>query len=668
MPKTQANRFVSVTTPLGDDVLLFYRMTGSESISRLFEYELDLLSEKNDIDLSKILGKGMTVKMDRGDGNHRYFNGIVTRFTQFGSMGDLVFYKAILHPKPWLLTRSANCRIMETGKTVPDIVKKILGDHGYSDIESHLGSSYTYPPREYCVQYRETDFNFISRLLEEEGIHYFFKHENGKHTMVLCDSITGHKTAAGYESVLYFPPENSQRRETQHMYEWNLSQEIQPGAYDLNDFFFETPKQDLHAKLQLPGSYAENKKEIYDYPGGYVKSDDGTHYVKARMEELHGAIEKIQARGNTRGIATGNLFKLADYPRSDQNREYMVLSTVIQVQSNDYVSDGLAAAIWDYQCAYVVMPSKVAYRPPRLTLKPIVQGPQTAVVVGKKGEEIDTDKYGRIKVQFHWDRLGKKDEKSSCWVRVSQVWAGKNWGAMHIPRIGQEVIVDFLEGDPDRPIVVGRVYNADNMPPYTLPDNRTQSGIKSRSSKEGTPANFNEIRFEDKKDAEEIYIHAEKDFQRIVENNDTLKVGFDKKKAGDQTVDIYNNRTVTLEKGNDSLTVKTGNRTDDIAGNDSLTVQKGNRSAEIKMGNDSLKLAMGNLTIKLDLGKVEEEAMQSIEMKVGQSSVKIDQMGVTIKGMMIKIEGQISTDVKGMMTTVNGDAMLTLKGGLTMIN
>lgn len=549
MPRTQANRFVSVTTPLGDDVLLFYRMSGGEQISRLFEYEIDLLSEKNDIDLAQILGKSMTVKLEVGDGSYRYFNGIVTRFTQFGSMGDLVFYRAILHPKPWLLTRAANCRIMETGKTVPDIVKKILGDHGYSDIETHLGSSYTYPPREYCVQYRETDFNFISRLLEEEGIHYFFKHENGKHTMVLCDSITGHKKAAGYESgVPYFPPNNENRRNAQHMYEWNLSQGIQPGAYDLNDFSFENPKLNLHAKSQLPGTYAENKKEIYDYPGGYVDPGDGTHYVTARMEELHGAIEQVQARGNTRGIATGNLFKLINYLRSDQNREYMVLSTAIQVQNNDYASEGLANAIWDYQCAYVVMPSNVAYRPPRLTLKPIVQGPQTAIVVGKKGEEIYTDKYGRIKVQFHWDRLGKKDEKSSCWVRVSQVWAGKNWGAMHIPRIGQEVVVDFIEGDPDRPLVVGRVYNADNMPPYTLPDNMTQSGIKSRSTKEGTPTNFNEIRFEDKKDSEEIYIHAEKDFQRVVENNDTLKVGFDKKKAGNQTVDIYNNRAVTLRR------------------------------------------------------------------------------------------------------------------------
>ena len=326
------------------------------------------------------------------------------------------------------------------------------------------------------------------------------------------------------------------------------------------------------------------------------------------------------------------------------------------------------------------------------------------VVVGKSGEEIFTDKYGRVKVQFHWDIKGQNDEKSSCWVRVSQAWAGNKWGSIHIPRIGQEVIVDFLEGNPDRPIITGRVYNANQMPPYTLPDNKTQSGIKSRSSKEGGGENANEICFEDKKGEEKLSIHAEKDYELVVENNDTQTIGFDTKKDGNQTVKIYNDRTVSLDQGNDTLTVKKGNREVSIdqgnatltvktgkrtntiqgddtltvkqgnrvssvdMGNDTLTVKQGNRNIEIKMGNDSLKLGMGNLTTKLDLGKVSEEAMQSIEMKVGQNSIKIDQMGITIKGMMISIEGQVKVDVKGVMTTINGDAMLTLKGGMTMIN
>jgi len=273
------------------------------------------------------------------------------------------------------------------------------------------------------------------------------------------------------------------------------------------------------------------------------------------------------------------------------------------------------------------------------------------VVVGMANDEITTDKYGRVKIQFHWDRNGKKDQNSSCWVRVAQIWAGKNWGAIFIPRIGQEVIVDFLEGNPDRPIITGSVYNAEQMPPYALPDNKTQSGIKSRSTEQGSSDNFNEIRFEDKKDAEEIYMHAEKDFTRIVENDDVLKVGFEKKSAGDQTVDIYNNRTVTLDQGNDKLTIKTGNRT-----------------VEINQGNDSLTLTTGNRTVKLNTGSISEEAMQSIELKVGGNSVTIDQTGVSIKGLMVTIEGQTQTQIKGLTTTVNGDGMLTLKGGLVMIN
>lgn len=649
MVYSQAKRIASVTTPLGGDVLLLYRMTGSEQLSRLFEYDLELLSEKNNIDLKQLLGKSMTVKLDLPEGRHRSFNAMVTRISQFGMLGDLYYYRATLRPKPWLLTRSSNCRIMPTNTTVPEIVKNILGKHGFTDIETKLSG--TYRPREYCVQYRETDFNFISRLLEEEGIYYYFKHSDSVHTMVLCDAMSAHEKVPGHANIGYFPLANQERRKEEHIYEWNLSQEIQSGAYQLNDFDFEAPKADLKAKSSIPGSHAEANKEVYDYPGEYTQASAGNQYAKIRMEELRAQYEQITARGNTRRLAAGAKFTLTGYPRADQNREYLAISSNFQIQNNGYQSQGIADSPEEYQCAYTVIGSEYAYRPPRTATIPIVQGVQTAIVVGKAGDEITTDKYGRIKVQFHWDRDGKKNENSSCWVRVAQVWAGKNWGAMHIPRIGQEVIVDFLEGNPDCPIVTGRVYNADQMPPYELPANSTQSGIKSRSSKGGSAENFNEIRFEDKKGEEELYIHAEKNFTRIVENDDVQKVGFDKKSPGDQKVDIYNHRTVTLDQGNDSLTVKMGNR-----------------RTEIKQGNDELKLAMGNRTVKLDLGKIAEEAMQSIELKVGQSSIKIDQMGVTIKGMTISIEGQMKTDVKGLMTTVSGDAMLTVKGGIVMIN
>ena len=289
-----------------------------------------------------------------------------------------------------------------------------------------------------------------------------------------------------------------------------------------------------------------------------------------------------------------------------------------------------------------------------MTPRPTVKGPQTALVTGKSGEEIWTDKYGRVKVQFYWDREGKKDDNSSCWIRVSHPWAGKSFGAVQIPRIGEEVVVDFLEGDPDCPLITGRVYNAEQTVPYTLPANQTQSGLKTRSSKNGGSANFNELRFEDKKGSEDIYFHAEKDFHRFVENNDDLQVG------NNQTIKIKNDRTEEVTDGNEKVTIARGNR--------NVEISMGNEALLIKMGNQSTKLNMGNQSTKLDLGKSETEALQSIELKVGQSSVKLDQMGVTIKGMMIKIEGQIMVQVKGLMTQVNGDAMLTLKGGITMIN
>jgi type VI secretion system secreted protein VgrG len=375
-------------------------------------------------------------------------------------------------------------------------------------------------------------------------------------------------------------------------------------------------------------------------------------------------------------------------------------------------SYGSSAAGSSYSNVFTCIPASVPFRPPRTTPKPMVQGLQTAVVTGPGGEEIYVDKYGRVKVQFFWDRKGKKDDKSSCWIRVVEQWAGKNWGFVCNPRIGQEVIVDFLEGDPDRPLITGRVYNASQMPPYNLPDNLTQSGIKSRSSKGGSPTNFNEIRFEDKKGSEEVYVHAEKDFNRVVENNDTLKVGFDKKDKGDQTVQVFNNqglavgasgcddgsqtikiwnnqaltvgndqakdgsqtitiykdRTETVKTGNESVTIEQGNRTVTVQqGNDTHEISQGNRAVTIDMGNDTLTIKMGNQTTKLNLGASSTEAMQSIELKVGQNSIKIDQMGITLSGMMVKVQGQIQTQVQGTMVQVSGDAMTQISGGITMI-
>lgn len=630
MAYSQDHRVASVTAPADVGPLLLYRMTGTEQLSRLFEYELELLSDSNSVNLQGLLGKDMTVKLELGDGGYRYFNGVVTRVSQFGMLGNLYYYRATLHPKVWLLTRANNCRISQS-TSVPNIVKDVLSRHGYTDVDD--GSLGAYSTREYCVQYRETDFNFISRLLEEEGIYYYFKHGDGSHTMVLCDSMSAHDEIPGNASVPYFPMVNQEQREEENIYEWSLSQTIQSGAYRLNEFDFEAPNADLKTEAIIAAEHDQADKEIYDYPGEYKVSGEGNRLANIRMEELRAEFERISARGNVRRLAVGHKFSLADYPRADQNRPYLAVSTQLQIQNNGYESYGIANSIQEFQCAYTVIATEYVFRPPRLSRIPVVQGVQTATVVGRSGEEITTDQYGRVKVQFHWDRVGTKNENSSCWVRVAQIWAGKNWGGMFIPRVGQEVIVDFLEGNPDCPIITGRVYNAEQMPPYDLDANKTQSGIKTRSTPGGGTDNFNEIRFEDKKGEEEVYMHAEKNFTRIVENNDVQKIGFEKTDAGDQTVDIYNNRSVTLDQGNDLLTVKTGNR-----------------------------------TVKVDSGKIEEEAAQSIELKVGGSSIKIEPSCITIKSMTIKIQADTSAELKGLQTTVSGDGMLTLKGGLVKIN
>lgn len=631
---------------------MFYRVNGHEALGRLFEYDVELLSTSNDVDLKALLGKSAGIKLELEGGGSRFFNGIVTRASFLGMLGEFYHYRVMLHPKLWLLTKASNCRVMSQpakAKTVPEMIKDVLSEHGYDDVSLSLSESYT--PREYCVQYRESDFDFISRLMEEEGIYYYFTHTASNHTLVLCDGPTAHKYCPGSPNIPFFPWANQDRRKEPHLYDWSLSQQIQSGNYELNDYHFETPSADLKVKANLQGAHAESAKAVYDYPGEYTKPAEGDRYARIRMEEVRAGHEQIHAKGNARHLATGFKFKLTQFPRQDQNRDYLVLSTRFQIHNNEYESQGAPGNPEPFLCDYTLLETGATYRSPRATPVPIVQGVQTAVVVGPSGEEIYTDKYGRIKVQFHWDRLGGKNENSSCWVRVAQIWAGKNWGGIFIPRIGQEVIVDFLEGNPDNPIVTGSVYNAEQMPPYALDANKTQSGIKTRSSQKGSTENFNELRFEDKKGEEEIYLHAEKNFTRVVENDDVHKIGFDKKSPGDQKVDIYNHRKVTLEQGNDELTVKMGNR-----------------KATISQGNDDLMVKMGNRTVKVDLGKISEEAMQAIELKVGQSSIKIDQTGVTIKGMMIKIEGQLQTDVKGLMTTVSGDAMTTVKGAVVMIN
>lgn len=630
MALTQDFRSIAVTSPLGKDALLFCRMQGHEELGRLFEYELDVFSRNPDIKADSLLGHPVTVEMVRSDGGIRHFNGFTARFSHIGIAGDLTRYRLRLRPWLWFLTRTTDCRIFQQ-KTAPNIIKQIFQELGFSDLKDSLTGAYR--ERDYCVQYRESDFNFISRLMEEEGIYYFFRHEAGRHTLVLADSASAHSKVSGYDAIPYFPPENEERRNRDHLFSWSFTRKVKSGAFVLRDFDFETPRADLEIKSACGRDHPKSDYECFDYPGGYFKPDEGQSYVDNRLGEFQAQHEVFHGEGNVAGLGVGDLFKLTGHPRQDQNIEYLVTENAFEMASNEYGPATAVGGFEGYRCTLSGIAKSQTFRPARLTPKPSVQGPQTAIVVGKQGEEIWTDKYGRVKVKFHWDRAENRDETSSCWIRVSHPWAGKNWGMISLPRIGQEVVVDFLEGDPDRPIITGRVYNAEQMPPYALPSNATQSGILSRSSKDASASNFNELRFEDKQGSEEVYLHAEKDLHVLVENDSTTEVGFDKKNPGNQTTNIYNNRSTTLDNGSDSLTIKVGDQTTNV-----------------------------------DLGKISTQAMQSIELKVGQNSLIIDQTGITIKGMMIRIEGTTMAELKSLMTTVSGDAMLTNKGGVIMIN
>ena len=555
-----------VTTPLPDGTLLLEEMSGQEHLGAPFGYELALLSLKPDVDLSGLLGLRITVHVKMANGE-RQFNGIVTQVEQGSTDGDFTRYRVTLRPWLSMLAYTSNCRIFQE-KSVVDIVKEVFRDNGFSDFDDSLNE--TYDPMEYCVQYRESDLNFVTRLMEHEGIYYYFKHAGEKHTLVLADGYSAHDSVPGYDEVPYKPPHGYQG-DVDHLNSWTVAQQIRPGSYAATDFDFTRPRANLMSKLSAPLNNAQADFALYDYPGDFLTTGAGNTRVKMRLQEAQVSYEVVQTAGDTRGLGAGVLFTLTDFPRDDQNKEYLIISAQYQIHAAVFMA-GATHGSDDFRVHLAVMDSQTQYRPGLHAAKPRVEGVQTAIVVGQSGQEIWTDQYGRVKVQFHWDRIGTDDEKSSCWVRVAQLWAGSGWGGIHIPRIGQEVIVDFLEGDPDRPIITGRVYNADNMPPYGLPANQTQSGIKSRSSPGGSPSNFNEVRFEDKKGSEELFVQAEKDQNTLVKNDQSLTVNANRTKTigGDETVKVSGNRTETVSK-DETITV-TGNRTESVGKNEGITI------------------------------------------------------------------------------------------------
>ena len=579
----QASRLAKITSPLGPDVLLLNEMGGDEELGRLFSYELQLNSLDANIDLNQLLGKPMSVSLQLADGGERYFHGLVARCSQNIDQGQFASYQVTLRPWLWLLSRTSDCRIFQN-LSIPQIIKQVFRDLGFSDFEDAL--SRPYREWEYCVQYRETSFDFVSRLMEQEGIYHFFRHEQNRHVLVLADAYGAHATVPGYTSVPYYP-KDEQQRERDHMHNWHLVQQVQPGSLELNDYDFQRPSASIDVRSAMPRPHTAGDYPLYDYPGTYVKSEDGEHYARTRIEALQTLHEQVEFSGNARGLGSGHLFSLTGFSRRDQNREYLILGARYYITQERLESGGGAASA-QFDSSLTCIDAQQSFRPLANTHRPIVKGPQTALVVGPKGEEIWTDQYGRVKVHFYWDRHDQSNENSSCWIRVSQSWAGKNWGSMQIPRIGQEVIVSFLEGDPDRPIITGRVYNAEQTVPYDLPENATQSGMKSRSSKGGSPANFNEIRMEDKKGLEQLYIHAERNQDIVVEVDESHSVGHDRNKSigHNETVTIGNNR-LRIVKQEDVLSVGQ-KKTDSIS-----------QSYVIEVG-ENLRLVCGESILELN--------------------------------------------------------------------
>jgi type VI secretion system secreted protein VgrG len=673
-----------VVSPLGGDTLLFSGMSGEEAVSTPFLFTVDMLSEKETIVASQMLRKSLTIELDMGSGQTRYINGLVRRFIEMDSaFSGLYAYRVEIVPWFWFLSLAADCRVYEN-KSVPDIVEDVFKRNNWTDFT--LQTTGTYAPREYCVQYRETDLAFVSRLLEEEGIFYFFQHTDSKHTLVMADGnsafqpVPGTSTISASEQVAG----STQYQQSVGSIQWD--QHVLPGTVTLYDYNYLDGQKALTATVSSSGP-----EEIYDYPGGFTDQDTGDRYARAQLDAAEAFQQEVTGVSSCMGFTAGYQFTLSDYFRSDLNGGFNLVKVRHTAQLLGYYGAAAAAdQTATYQNDFRALAKETVFRPDLRTPRPVICGTQTALVVGPSGSEINVDKYGRVQVQFFWERTNKGDPGSSPFVRVSTSWAGKNWGIIHIPRIGQEVVVAFEEGNPDRPIIVGSVYNPDMMPPYDLPANKSQSGIKSRSTEGGGTSDYNELRFEDKMGSEEIHLHAQKDLRITVENNRTEYIGNAETKIidkgdynellkegkyvleiqkGDQEIDIdQGSQKTTLGQGDCSLDLEMGGYDIDLGQGDmSTSLTRGNVSTKLDMGNYELEASMGNVSIKTDLGQVTIEALQGIELKVGPNSIKIDMSGVTISGLMVSVSGQVQTQVSGLMTQVSGSAMTQISGAITMI-
>lgn len=682
MAVTQDKQRIKLETPLGKDAFLVRSMSGQETVSKPFHFSFHVVTELDNIDQKKLIGKSISCSVKCNDGSERYFSGIVSSLIA-GGVVESRFRQYQIVMVPWLnlLSYRSDCRIFQE-KSATDIIEEVFKHLGFNDFTWKLQGSYS--PREYCVQYRETDFEFVTRLLEEEGIYYFFKHEKNKHTLVLSDY------AKAYEKVALDPIDVIDGTHTDHkISKWQHSYNFCSGAVSHTDYDFQVPSSSLMAEQQTIVDLPNIKQfEQYDFPGTYTEKANGDQIARNRMESIEASYSQASASSDYPFLAPGFTFKIGRHPDDAETKQKYVISSIVHQASEGAYRAGDEGS-FSYSNEFQCIPEDSVLRPIKTRSKPYIAGSQTALVVGPSSEEIYTDKFGRIKVHFFWDRLGKKDENSSCWIRVAQLWSGKKWGAQFLPRVGHEVLISFMEGDPDRPIVVGSVYNAEQMPTYDLPAKKTVSGIKSRSTKSGGTNNYNELRFEDEKGKELLYIHAEKDEQEVVENNQTLSVGNDQSVSigNDQSIEVGNNSTENIGNdcsqsvGNDTSISIGANHTESVGKAMSVSVGE-NRSLDvgkdqsISVAGDQTESVGKNYTVDIskDLtesvgGKHSEtvekdyflgakkillSADTDITLKVGKAKIVMKKNGdITISGGKINVKGSGAVAIKGSKITQN---------------
>lgn len=671
---TQALQPAAIQTPLGEDILLLKKWAVRDSVSEPFEIRCEVLAEQYQGGLKGLVREPITIRVNTDFGTASpdppiFFNGYVREVRQLHPDERFYCYSIVAVPKVWFLGLQNDCRIFQE-MTVPEIVSEILKEN---QIDFKLDLHATYEKRTYCVQYRESCLNFISRLLEEEGIHYYFAHGNGHHQMVIADFSPGAKPLANAETLEFNWEQPSEGPDDKVVYTFDRRSQAHIESVVLRDFDFRWPSTDLSSE--------ETERMVsptFDYPGKYDTRDLGSRRARVRLEEEETYAEVVEGKSTVYQLSPGYRAALTRHPYGDLNAEYFVVSVRHTGAEINYRSSSESDDGYHYSNEFMAIPRKVHYRPPLRAEKPFVKGSQTAIVVGPPGEEIYTDNFGRIKVQFHWDRRGPWNAGSSCWIRVSQFWAGREWGSISIPRIGQEVVVDFLEGDPDRPVVAGRLYNAEQMPPYPLPAGANNMGFKSKSVHGG---GFNEISINDTNATEGINIHAQYNMTSVVEHDESVTIHNCRTKTidVDETVKVGNNRTESV--GVDEKVSIGSNRTTDVGSNDTKSIG-GNKSCTVsqneihtvsltrtqstgineminvgaaqeltvggirlvtvgvsQMVNVGMKhsLNAGN-EIKLSSKKILLEASQEITLKCGGGSISINSAGIiTIKGPLVKI-------------------------------